>query len=165
MLFLVDGGDVFLPSFLHIRPEIVTMMMMMEGEEEGEAVEGEKIVSSAVAVGLAGRCRNLRKTGVVGVVGDTGVGHERLGLGVGESEDVVWLMDGEKNLVRLLLLLRPLLHALNLGPGFEADDDGADAVADDDSCEDPDSDPCCCRCCAFPLPAFNEAVHFFLVGG
>lgn len=47
-----------------------------------------------------------------------------------------------------------LLHALNLELGFDKDED---------SCEDPESDPCCRS--DFFLPAFNEATNFNLLGG
>ena len=56
---------------------------------------------------------------------------------------------------------------MNLESDFEDEDDEVVVVVaaeddddDDDSCEDPESDPCC----DFPLPAFNEALHLFLMG-
>lgn len=135
-----------------------------------EVVGVGKIVFLVVATGITSLCLNLHRIGVVGVVEDIGIEHERwsldvvvVGIGVGMGERNLGL-----GLVRLLLLR--LLHdddddALNLEPeGFDdvVDDDAdavAVAVADD---EDPDSDPCCVF---FPLPAFNEAAppHFFLL--
>lgn len=137
--------------------------------DEDEVVGVGKIVFLVVAMGLTSLCLNLHRIGVV--VGDIGIGHERLGLdvvvGIGIGIGIGVGM-GERNLGLLRLLLLRLLHdddALNLEPeGFDdAVDDDADAVAvavaDD---EDPDSDPCCVF---FPLPAFNEAapLRFFLL--
>ncbi|TKY66450.1 hypothetical protein E2542_SST09322 [Spatholobus suberectus] len=123
--------------------------------------EGDKAVSLMVGVGLIAPRLNLCKIVVVVVVvddddddddvvdGDVGVGYE-----IGEDE-----IGG-----LLGFLLLPLLRVLNLEPDFDDDDDDDEVVADDDdnSCEDPESDPC--WWCDFPLPAFNEALHLFLVG-
>lgn len=58
--------------------------------------------------------------------------------------------DGHRRVVLVLLVMggRPLLLRL-------PDDEDIDC---DNSSEDPDSDPC-----AFPLPAFDVLLHFFLV--
>lgn len=148
MLLFVDG---FLPSFLHVRRKKKKKKMV---EDEGKG-------NKSVSFGIVGEwCSVLylkhHKVAVVDVVvgidevvgdGDIGTGHERFGL---------FVIVGNLGRCRGLLLLP--LHALNLELGFDvADDEDED---EDDCVEDPDSDPCC----AFPLPAFNEAAHFFLVG-
>lgn len=82
---------------------------------------------------------------VVGFDGGSGAGIGKLAL-ADDASDLLFVVKANLG----LLLHLPLLHALNLELNFDADDD---------SFEDPVSGPC-----AFPLPAFNGAAHFFLVG-
>jgi len=153
LLLPVVDGVVALPFFLHVRMKQATKAAVVAAEE---AVG--KTVSSVVGVGLRSPCLNLCKIVVVVVLVDD----EEVGIGYGIGED-------ENEILGLLgFLLLGLLHVLlNLESDFEDEDDEVVVVVaaeddddDDDSCEDPESDPCC----DFPLPAFNEALHLFLMG-
>jgi len=118
--------------------------------------EGEKSVSLVVEVGLRGPCLNLCKM----------VLHVDA-VEIGEDEVV--------GLAGFLLLLPGLCWTPDSDDESDADAD-AEAEEDDDddddddddydgnSCEDPESDPWWCWCWDFPLPAFDEALHLFLMG-
>ena len=113
-------------------------------KEEEQEEEGKKIVSLADLAALYPKL------------------HKKIAVAVADAEvacngeDIGAVME---NLGRLRRLLPPLASNSEL-LGFDSDD--TDCDGDDDSCfEDPDSDPCCCD---FPLPAFDEAVNFILLG-
>ena len=112
--------------------------------------EGGKSVSLVAEVGLRAPCCKIVVHVVV--VDDGGVEIGGYEIGVGH--------------VAFLLLLPPgWLHVLCWRPDFDGEIDAEDEGDDDDdgdSCEDPESEPCWCW--DFPLPAFDEALHLFLMG-
>jgi hypothetical protein len=139
-LWLAGGS---LPFFLHIRWKL----LLKKGQEEER-----KSASSRVGVAALVVVSRLNLHTNVGD-GDIGRGYGSLALALAlapDDDDEEILFPVRENLGLLLLLLL-LLHTLNLEllVGFDGGDD---------SFEDPDSGPC-----AFPLPAFNGAPHFFLV--
>lgn len=118
---------------------------------------GDKIVS----------CVAAEEAVVVSLIFDGNVGFGLLGFvyfgDIVDGQERMLVDDADTLLeigdrVLVFLLLRFLLHVLNLGLCFDVDDDDDDGD-NDDSFEDPDSGPS-----AFSVPAFNGG-HFSLVGG